>query len=581
MNYNVDVEGLDCVESFEDLENVEEFEEKLNDENVEEIEKVARELNENDIEDELELVINKNVLKSENELLKIFNKYKNNVSYDSLCRICDYIISVAHDVDDKECRDYAPFVESVLQNELSYLKRKEMVKNNVFNPVVDITSQAKREEVRAAMAELHRKERLSSIRDIMGAEVYDKIVDEFDFDRSGMLRSKCITNYDLIVRHDPTIHNVIKRNMFDNRLYYNGQRFGNSHLLRIVSYIDRVYSIGDSNLIMNALDNPDNVECYDPVKDLIEEKEWDGVERIDNFFENICNVGAKNNIDRKIYYREVARMLFYGGINRLYHPGCKFDYMPILVGDQGTCKSTLVRELALYGLYFNELRTIENPVAAETIRDLWICELAELMAFTRAKDVQSIKMFISQQSDKYRQPYARLTEDCPRHCIFVGTTNDTQFLNDPTGNRRFLPVTVYTDAEWFFENLDSYIRPYILECWREALYRMKHGQTYLTLSPSMYKIVEEVRAQYTDDDPAEGLVLDYLDKVPVGGDVCGLEIYTQCYNGLRNRFGRTEARNIATIIARRKDFVRASDRKRFEKWGLQRYWYKIDNDEQV
>ena len=54
----------------------------------------------------------------------------------------------------------------------------------------------------------------------------------------------------------------------------------------------------------------------------------------------------------------------------------------------------------------------------------------------RTKDVEAMKSFITRSVDKYRQSYDRRASEYPRQCIFIGTTNDYEFLADKTGNRR-------------------------------------------------------------------------------------------------------------------------------------------------
>ena len=271
-------------------------------------------------------------------------------------------------------------------------------------------------------------------------------------------------------------------------------------------------------------------------------------------------------------------MLFFGGITRLYEPGSKFDYMIILKGAQGTCKTTLVRLLALDDQAYSEVTTIDGAPGIENIRGSWMCELAELLAMVRAREVESIKAFITRQYDKYRPPYARTSEIIPRSCIFIGTTNEIQFMGDMTGNRRYLPIEVHVNAEEFFEHIDE-IKEYILNCWREAYYKYKRGEAYTTIPAKYFDLLEGVRLNYRDDDPMEGLISGYLMQQSVGSEICGLEIYTKCLNGIRSKYTTRDSRNIATIMNKIDNWVRYNDRKYFEGYGQQRYWKKVSEDE--
>jgi len=294
------------------------------------------------------------------------------------------------------------------------------------------------------------KKGLAYTLDLEGEELQNILENGFVYRKDGSLDIKSVVNHDLIMQNDKFIKEHVTFNEFTNNLEFDGRTFKNSDLLDINSYLDRVYGLRDQNLIWNGLNRPDNVMRYHPIKDIIEEEKWDGTPRIDNFFQNICNVSITDENSR-IYHREVARMLFFGGIKRLYEPGCKFDYMIILKGNQGTCKTTLVRMLALDDSAYSEVTTIDGSNGIEMIKGSWMCEFAELLAMVRAREVESIKAFITRQYDKYRPPYAHVSEIVPRSCIFIGTTNDIQFMSDMTGNRRYLPVEVFTNPVDFFE----------------------------------------------------------------------------------------------------------------------------------
>ncbi len=149
------------------------------------------------------------------------------------------------------------------------------------------------------------------------------------------------------------------------------------------------------------------------------------------------------------YTREVSRLIFAGGIHRLYSPGCKFDDVPVLIGtSQGEGKSTIVRWLAIHDDHFTEVTEIDGQKGVEQLEGAWICEIAELLALTKAKEQEAVKSYIARLKDKYRKPWGKNTDELPRRCIFIGTTNNEQFLRDKTGNRRFYPVKVNSKGQF-------------------------------------------------------------------------------------------------------------------------------------
>ena len=75
----------------------------------------------------------------------------------------------------------------------------------------------------------------------------------------------------------------------------------------------------------------------------------------------------------------------------------------------------------------------------EVIQGKWIVEISELEALNKL-EVGSVKQILSQTSDRYRAAYGRIVQEHPRRCVFFGTSNNSDYLRDRTGNRRFWPV---------------------------------------------------------------------------------------------------------------------------------------------
>jgi hypothetical protein len=127
-----------------------------------------------------------------------------------------------------------------------------------------------------------------------------------------------------------------------------------------------------------------------------------------------------------------------GAVTRIFEPGHKFDFAVILEGLQGKRKSTFIRPRP--PLVRRTRRRLPRPKQMiELMQGAWIMEIPELSGFSRA-DVRAIKAFISRQKDRARLAYARRAGEFPRQCIFIGSTNDREYLKDDTGGRRFWPM---------------------------------------------------------------------------------------------------------------------------------------------
>ena len=306
---------------------------------------------------------------------------------------------------------------------------------------------------------------------------------------------------------------------------------------------------------------------YNPIQDLVETIEWDGKNRIENFLhEWMC-------VEDTPYTREVSRLIFAGGINRLYHPGCKFDDVVVLVGEaQGEGKSTIVEWLAINPQWYGVVKHIEGKDALEEISGKWVCEISELSAFKRADDVEAIKAFVTIDRDRYRRPYDRYPVDYPRRCIFIGTTNQSQFLVDKTGNRRFYPVSVYQNGYWLRDHEEE-CRAYIDQCWAEARERLKQN----AMPPFARKeLADEYRLHQDaamEDDYRVGLISEYLKKFGVGEKVCCLQIFKECISpDAQVNPKKAESNAIGQIMSKQKGWKRMKSTSRFGKYGIQKGW---------
>lgn len=335
----------------------------------------------------------------------------------------------------------------------------------------------------------------------------------------------------------------------------------------VLNIIENTFNIYDKKKYRDALLLCKDNFAYHPIKEKIESIKWDGKKRIDKFLANIMKC------DNGIYAREVSRMIFYGGISRIYNPGCKFDYMPILVGEQGTCKSTIVNWLSMNTGSYKEIMEIDNKDSWEILRYGWVCEFSELLAMLKQKMVEPIKAYISRQADVYRSPYAINVTDLPRHCIFIGTTNNFNFLIDKTGNRRFLPIVVNSERGELYDKEEE-VKKYIEQCWAEAKALFDNNEIYLTIPKEYNSIVEEEVNSFVEDDPQQGMVEEYLRDKPVGYKVCVLEIYTKALNNPQKKCSRVDSINIGNYMRKFPNWKMSKTNKRFADYGTQRYWEK-------
>ena len=272
------------------------------------------------------------------------------------------------------------------------------------------------------------------------------------------------------------------------------------------AYFEKTYSMYSQNKMQDALKIFFNNNRVNPLRDILDNLVWDGKPRVEHFLHDIMK--AEDNE----YVRECSRLIFAGGIHRAYRPGCKFDDMIVLIGSGAAGKSTIVRWLNMEDRFFREIKTISGKEGVEAIRGVWIGEVAELMAMTRVKEVEAVKAYLTSQEDSYRPPYAKNVVTIPRRCIFIGTTNNARFLTDKTGNRRFYPVHVESEARKIYQNEDK-IRDYISQAWAEAVHLFREDSIQPFAKAEVLDAILDAQEAAMEDDWRIGAIQTYLDEV--------------------------------------------------------------------
>ena len=227
-------------------------------------------------------------------------------------------------------------------------------------------------------------------------------------------------------------------------------------------YIEENYGLYSREKHASALRLLFEERKYNPIRDIVDGINWDGETRCCHFLSKWAKC------DDNEYTREVSRLIFAGGIHRLYAPGTKFDDVPILIGTkQGEGKSSLIRFLAINDSYYGEVTAVDGQPAIEQLQGRWICEISEMLALTKQKEQEAVKAYITRSVDSYRKPWDKNVTEFPRRCIFIGTSNNSQLLTDKTGNRRYYPVEVHCNGYDLFDHEDE-CREYIMQTLRIA-----------------------------------------------------------------------------------------------------------------
>lgn len=299
--------------------------------------------------------------------------------------------------------------------------------------------------------------------------------------------------------------------------------------------------------VFAALEQVAKENAYNPVQQYLSALQWDGVPRIEAIAEDI--LGA----ERTEINQAILRRFMISACARAMNPGCKCDTVLVLVGKQGAGKSSFFRILAGEAFFGDTAVDLHSKDSLQVLRGTWIYEWAELEALNRSRDSEAAKAFISSPIDRYRPSYGRLVVEVPRTCVIVGSTNKRQFLEDETGNRRFLPIVSGSiDTKLLREQRD--------QLWAEAMAALKAGERWW-LSDEEDALLATAQGFHHASDPWEEAVLslDYDNNKYTIADVLTIGLKKD-----RAQWTRSDDLRIAKILRRAGfDLIRVKSGPRF------------------
>jgi predicted P-loop ATPase len=196
--------------------------------------------------------------------------------------------------------------------------------------------------------------------------------------------------------------------------------------------------------------------------------------------------------------RAIGPRYLISAVARIFQPGAQVDHVLVLEGPQGKMKSTALRKLAIRDQWFSDrLSPISSKDAAIEITGVLFVEIAEMHALIKAAASAS-KSFITRRHDRFRWPYGKHLGSLPRQCVFAATINppsDGQYLDDPTGARRFWPVAVRgtIDIAGLVQVRD--------QLWAEAVARFRSGSPWWLETPELEALATAEQVKRFVADP--------------------------------------------------------------------------------
>lgn len=427
----------------------------------------------------------------------------------------------------------------------------------------------------------------------------DKWIEQLKANNKGEYENSA-QNINIILQNDPYIKGNFMLNAFDGKRYLlknvPWRKVKGTEPIRDVdysgvrNYIETVYGIVASSKIDDALALEFERRAFHPVREYLNGLEWDGRPRIDMLLVDFF--GAEDNA----YTRAAIRKMLTGAVARVMEPGIKFDLVLIIVGPQGCYKSTFIRRLGKRW-FSDSFNTVQGKEAFEQLQGAWIIEMAELSGLRKA-EVESIKHFISKCDDTFRPAYGRTTETYKRQCVFFGSTNVGDFLKDPTGNRRFMPIATAPENA-LLSVPDDMTDETVDQIWAEAVELYRAGER-LYLSAEEESLARGEQRRHSEVDDRRGLIEEYLElllppdwssyDLPKRRDwladplsargtvpretVTIAELWCECLGKDKVDMSRYSTRDVNDMMKSLHNWHFTNTTKRFEIYGTQKYFQR-------
>lgn len=397
-----------------------------------------------------------------------------------------------------------------------------------------------------------------------------------------------LQNAVIALQNDPILAGHIRRDLFNEKIdidcalpwYRTGTTLEDIDMSFLMLHLDTHYGLRIDKQLIHALRIVATEKAFHPVRDKLLSLKWDGIPRVREALHHF--LGAEIND----FNENCLKVFMFGAVNRVFHPGSKFDLMLILAGGQGAGKSTFIRYLAMEDEWFSDdIRNLNDDKVFHRLNGHWIMEMSEMVATANAKSIEEIKSFLSRNKDFCRLAYDKFGSDHPRQTVFAGTTNRMDFLPmDRSGNRRFMPIVVYPElAECHILDNPKESRYYFEQMWAEimVLYQAGEYRTYLTKEDEAHLRAEQ--EMFSQEDTLAGRIYAHMENFK-GDRLCSIQIYKEGLDHLTDDPKPYETREICEIVNNGiaggiitgwKPF---KNPRRFGKYGNQRGWERVTEE---
>ncbi|MBO9612525.1 MAG: hypothetical protein J7619_07515 [Dyadobacter sp.] len=523
--------------------------------------------------------------------LFLYSNHMTDPAYSRLCNVVDLVRIHLYEPMDANVAEDTP-----INKKPSFMAMLDLIRNDP--------------KVKALNAAAKFAEAGVDFADIPGGKKELDWVSKAEFDTKG----RFITsphNIELILRSDPALKGRFKFNEFSEHINIEGpvpwdsvpgiRQIADNDVKGLRNYLGKnPYNIKRSPIIDDTYPLIAKENQFHPIREYLSGLKWDGVPRVDTLLTDY--LGAEDTPLARAFIRKTLC----AAVTRVFRPGAKFDYILTLISTEGTKKSTLAKSLGKEWFSetfnFSMLHGGNGVRAQEQVRGVWIIEIPEMSGLNRA-EVEAAKSFITTTVDRYRVTRGEHQSSFKRQCVFIGSSNNEEFLSSQTGNRRFWPVVVFVNPpKKIIEG--EFLDPYeVDQIWAEAF--VLHKTELLYLTPELEALARETQADHTVSDERQGLIHRFLEmKLPDGWDsmepvqrkiyfeygdsskpglttrtrVCAAEIWVEALGGSTKDMSSQNTRFIHNIMRKMPGWKPYKSKTEFKVYGNQRAYRRVDSE---
>ncbi|MEC1177638.1 VapE family protein [Metasolibacillus meyeri] len=311
----------------------------------------------------------------------------------------------------------------------------------------------------------------------------------------------CVENVLILLENDLELKGRIKKNIFNHKIIGTAPlpwsprntetgdfNWTDDDEVGLQNYVSKKLEFRNKDIIRGGFVEVYNRYRFHPVQDYLNSLVWDGIPRAETMF--IDWLGAE---DIPGYTRLATLQFLKAMVKRVFEPGCEYQEMIVLVGEQGIYKSNIFRDLSR-GWFLDSLDSTESKIVGERTEGSWIVALDELKLFKKLNE-ESKKEFISRRMEKYRAAFDRYTSEKFRQFVLVGTSNRTEILGDFTGDRRYIPILCGSKEYVMQKEPEIYFKHHVNLILAEAVAKYKED-SFIGIPKANWAIFDEQRKHF-------------------------------------------------------------------------------------